>query len=93
MKRQVEVEISGVITMEIDDEAVSDWDGKKLLEIHAREGGAFGQREMLAAMAYSVGVLNSHDGFADFPDEAIRAWDFVGGPEFGRVTLDGKDIQ
>jgi hypothetical protein len=94
VKRTVEVEVSGLIRMEIDDEAISDWDGRKLLEIHERSDlSEWPQRQVLAAMAYSIGVLGSHDGYADFPDDAIQAWDFVDGPEFDTVTLDGQVLR
>ncbi len=95
MKRRLIVEISGTIEVEFDDEIKSDWDGKGLLEIHERQGEQWTQREVLAAMAYSMAILGSWDGYADFEHakhKGISAWDFTGGPEFGQVTIDGRVI-
>lgn len=90
-RRIVEVEVSGLIRMEIDDQELSDFDGRRVLDIYNRTEG-YTLRDSLAHMAYNVGILGTRDGLADFPDEAIQVWDFIDGPEFGKVTLDGKVI-
>lgn len=94
MKRVIEVEVTGLIRMEVDDEVASDRDGKKVLEIHERTPEVT-QRECLAAMAYSLSVLGSWDGYADFEHakyKGLAAYDFIDGPEFGKVTIDDKVI-
>lgn len=96
-KRIVEVEVSGLIRMEIDDEIRSDWDDRTVLEIHQREDSQqWTQGQVLAGMAYSIGVLGSWDGYADFEHakyDGISAWDFIDGPEFGTVRLDGEVLR
>lgn len=91
--RRVEVEISGRVFLEFDDEAVSDWDGRTLLTRHENtEAYLPGStaRDVLAAAAVTVGVWGSRDGFADFPDDAIKAWAFPEAPEINSVVLDGQ---
>jgi hypothetical protein len=81
--------------MDIDDEAVSDWDGRTLLHVHEnpeRFVEGTGLRDALAAMAVSVGLWGSRDGWADFDNEAIWASMSTDAPEIGLVTLDGKPV-
>lgn len=78
MKRKFEVTLSVDVMVEIDDEAVSEWDGKTVLAAH--ENPERWAKDFVAtlgtsigAIAQTVGLYGSRDGWADFPDEAIRA--------------------
>lgn len=94
--RKVEVEFTSTIVMEFDDEVVSDWDGRTLLTCHEnpeRFTPGSTLRTSLAGAAVSIGLWGSHDGWADFPREAISAdmsWEF---PEIESVYLDGVLIR
>lgn len=97
MKHIVEVEVRGTIKMEFDDEVHSDFDDRTVLQIHEREDNTDGwtQAQVLAAMAYSIGILGSWDGYADFDHakhKGISVWDFVDGPTFETVYLDDQRI-
>lgn len=96
MKRTAEVEITTTITVEFDDAVPSEWDGRTLLHRHenpeAWEPGTT-LRDVIAGMAVSIGLWNSHDGWADFPDGTIAArLDWANSPNIGKVTLDGKAL-
>lgn len=91
--RRAEVQAVVRIAVEFDDEAVSDWDGRKLLEAHENQDrylpGATRQ-DVLAGAAVVVGLWGSRDGFADFPVESITARVVGDFPEIESVTLDGE---
>lgn len=95
MKRRVEVDITTTITLEFDDEAVSDWDGRTLLTCHENpERFEVGSTlaTSLAGAAVSIGLWGSRDGWADFDRDSLSAdtsWDF---PEINSVTLDGQAV-
>jgi hypothetical protein len=91
--RKVEVEAVVRIVLEFDDEVVSDWDGRTLLQIHENEDrylpGAT-QADALAGAAVTIGLWGSRDGYADFPVDAVRARIANEFPEIQSVTLDGE---
>lgn len=87
MKHEITVEMPVSITFDIDDEKLSDWDGRSLMEVHENgERWATGQPILLdLALAYMAsqiidrGRLGDTDGWADFPADATSfAW-----PHFG----------
>jgi hypothetical protein len=95
-KRRVEVEVTTRIVMDIDDQAVSDWDGRTLLTCHENPerfvpGSTLGTS--LAAAAVTVGLWGSRDGWADYPVEAIWASSVMDAPEINSVTLDGQVVR
>lgn len=77
-KRRYEVEVSGTVTVVIDDEAVSDWDGKTILTMHenrerwSRDGVT--KDDAIGNIAIQNGLYNSRDGLADFPDSAYSTY-------------------
>ena len=80
---EVTVEMPVQITFTIDDEKVSDWDGRSLMQVHENAerwaiGGPIPLNEALAYMASQIidrGRLGGTDGWADFPYEATSfAW-------------------
>lgn len=98
-KRTVTVEVSTTLEIEIDDEQVSDWDGRTLLTRH--ENPEYVERgitleQVLCGVAQYVGIdgrtLDRCDGFADFPEATATSTALWPDWDFGLVTLDGKVV-
>jgi hypothetical protein len=83
--RTVNVEARVSIAYQIDDEAVSDWDGAKILEVFEKRKdndppvyGVYNeetaQDDLLGYLGIEIGVNNRRmgniDGWADFPESA-----------------------
>ena len=82
-ERTVSVEVSGSFDFTIDDEAVSEWDGAKILEVLDRRGRGNDVYTADATMDLLLGHLGiqlsvenrnmgNFDGWADFPSSAAR---------------------
>lgn len=81
-KRTIDVTVEADFTFEIDDEAVSDWDGAKLLEVLDKRADndppvyerGTELKELLGHLGIQLCVENRNidmiDGWADFPREA-----------------------
>ena len=74
-KRRYEVALSTVVTIEFDDEAVSEWDGSTFLTAHENperflEGST--PDDVIGALAITVGPegrsVGRTDGWADWPE-------------------------
>lgn len=85
MKRRYEVELSGTVTVEIDDEATSDYyDGETILTAHLnRERFVEGStaETSIGNLAIQLGAdgrrMGSFDGWADFSEESATAIGWV----------------
>jgi hypothetical protein len=87
-ERTITVEFSGSLDFVIDDEAVSNWDGVKILEVLEKRGKGDDSRDelvyndsattesLLGHLGLNLCVENrrmgSFDGWADFPEEAAK---------------------
>ena len=82
-ERTVSVEVSGSFDFVIDDEAVSEWDGAKILDVLTQRGRGNNIYSEDATMDTLLGYLGlalsvenrrmgNIDGWADFPESAAR---------------------
>lgn len=97
MKRRYAVDLSTTITIEVDDEAVSDWDGRTILTVHenrerwSRDGVT--RDDVIGMVAITVGTqggrVGGSDGWADFPEGTVTEH---GWPQWSvdRVTAEGS---
>jgi hypothetical protein len=82
MRRRFEVEVSGTVTIEIDDEARSDWKPEQGILDTVQDPERFlpgsDMETLLLALAVTVGIENrtvgGTDGWADFPPSAVTRW-------------------
>jgi hypothetical protein len=82
MKRKVSVEVTCLFEFEIDDEAVSDWDGAKILEVLEKRRGndpaVYTEDATMQNLLGHLGIelcvnnrtMGNFDGWADFPADA-----------------------
>lgn len=85
-KRKIHVQASASFEFEIDDEAVSDWDGAKILEVIEKRGVGNDIYTADATLDTLLGHLGialaiegrsmSIDGWADFPSDAASGSHF-----------------
>lgn len=86
MKRQFEVQMTCAVTLEIDDEVVSPYDGDTILTRHSNVEwqrnyyGDIGFDRSLMDLAVQVGIggrsVGNVDGWADFSDDAASSHGF-----------------
>lgn len=104
-KRTISVTAEADFTFEIDDEAVSDWDGAKILEvldkradndppIYARGAEL---KELLGDLGIQLCVdnryIDSIDGWADFPRAAASGNPYGVHWHIEQVKVDGKQVR
>lgn len=96
MKRTVSIQASVDFEFEIDDEAVSDWDGAKILEVLEKRGAeVYVENATLEQILFELGIdlvvhnrtMGNFDGWADFKPEAAS-----GSPYSLRWSLEGLQV-
>lgn len=99
MKRTVSVDALCSFTFEIDDEAVSEWDGAKILDVleHRKDADPplytpdASMHSLLADLGRQLTIENRHidhiDGWADFPREAADGHPYGVHWDIERVTV------
>lgn len=102
-QRTISVEFSGNLEFTIDDEAVSDWDGAKILEVLEKRGKGNDvyteqatMQSLLGHLGWTLSVesrsMGSFDGWADFPEDSAKGNSYGVYTSIEDVTIDGVRV-